>query len=595
MLKFLRENPKKFIVILTFFLLNLFSVLKMNGELGLYLDAVNPDYLSVQFLNKNTYSFSMTLPYIGIPLLGQAYHGTVTMLVSMAVIMITGCTSTLQLYITNCIYGTAAVYLLYMLLLKSGANKKTSFASCFLLLLSPNLTAAYVTQYYIELPGIIFSLLMFLYLTDWKTSANNQKLLLAGLFGGIAIYSYFNFLFFFPFVLLTVIKSSTKAKGFKLHKNIFTLLTGYAFGCTPYILGYISLVLLSVDNLSSQNRSIYLLIAAALIFISLIYLYKLQSSSKNNILPSSLIILSGCTLLFIVGIYIYNNYQGYFNGLNIAGTPGNLFVRLKYLYHNLILVLFHSALEYLVMNKYVTHYLFIIPLTTFILSVYVFILQHTNSAHIDTEKYKFIKKAFCCILIYFLCSIGMATRMQGQHFVCMIFIMYFIFGECLTILLEYWSAHNPKPIQKVLKPGICVIAIVLLMDQTSVVLGIQSVPEANNANPYYSTAINNLSEMATTEKKNGKRQYYVFPEWGMSCGFDYLTMNTIGFGGTIDPQTLQWLRDEQGYELIICYWDQENKEKYVTNLTYVFEDNEIKEFCICGNYADILALKIERK
>lgn len=590
------QKQKNMIVLFVFWIISLVSILRMDGNIGLYLDAVNPDYLSVQLLNKNTYSFSMSLPYIGFPLLGQAYHGTVTMLVSMAVILFTGTTSTLQLYITNCIYGTIAVYILYILLVKTGANKKIGFAVCFLLLISPNLNATYVTQYYIELPGIIFSLLTFYFLMEWKLSeANHKKLLSAGVCGGLAVYSYFNFLFFFPFVFLTVIRNSQNKENFKLSKNIFTLLTGYALGCTPYILGYLSLVLLAADNLFSNNRYIYLLIATVLVFTTLILLYKLQNSPKNNTFPSILIVLFGCAFLSIVGIYIYRNYQGYFNGLNISGTSGNILMRLKYIYNNLVLVLCHSALEYLVMNKLATHYLFLIPLITFILFVYVFILRYIKPAHVDMEKYKFIEWALCCTLLYLLCCIGMATRMQGQHFICMVFIMYFILGECMTIILEYWTAYNEKLIAKILKQGICVIAIILVVNQTNLVLEMQSATEYNNANPYYSTAINNLSEMAMAEKNNGKRQYYVFPEWGMSCGFDYLTMNTIGFGRKIDPQTLQWLRNDQGYEIIICYWDQEKEKEYIADLTSAFEDHEIKKFCIYGNYADIMALKIEER
>lgn len=590
------ETQKNMIIFFVFFILSLISVLKMNGKIGLYLDAVNPDYLSVQLLNKNTHYFSMSLPGIGLPLLGQIYHGTITMFISMAVILLTGTTSTIQLYITNCLYGTLAVYILYILLLKTGANKKTSFAACFLLLLSPNLTAAYVTQYYIELPGIIFSLLMFYFLIEWKSSStvDYKKLLMAGVWGGLAIYSYFNFLFFFPFVFLIVMKASRNTGDFKLSKNIFTLLSGYALGCTPYILGYISLVLLAVENLPVKIRYIFLFISVALIYGTLVFLYKLQCSSKNNIFISSFITLFGCVLLSIMGIYIYHSYQGYFNGLNVAGTAGGIFTRLKYIYKNLLLVLCHSALEYLVINKFVTYGLFIIPLTTSALSIWVFILRHAKSAHIDKEKISFIRKAFCCALLYLLCCIGTATRMQGQHFICMIFIMYFILGECLTIILEYWTANRPGLISKILKPGVLCMAIILIISQTNVVLGIQNVSDHDNANPYYSTAVNHLSEMAMTEKENGEKQYYVFPEWGISCGFDYLTMNTIGFGNSTDAQTLQWFRDDQGYEIIICYWDQENQEQYRSDLISAFKESEIEESCICGNYADILTLKVRR-
>ena len=73
-----------------FVLLNLLSIFRFGNSVGLYADAVMPDYLAVKLANSNTLTGSMALPYVGMPLLGQAYHGTITMFVSYIALLITG-------------------------------------------------------------------------------------------------------------------------------------------------------------------------------------------------------------------------------------------------------------------------------------------------------------------------------------------------------------------------------------------------------------------------------------------------------------------------------------------------------------------------
>lgn len=190
-----REKLQNVGIIIIFFVISVISALRLNGKVGLYLDAVNPDYMAVQLLNPNNYSSSMSFPYIWFPLLGQVYHGTVTMCGSLLASILTGQTGTGQLYVTNSIYGAIAATLIFGLMREIGVKKAIAFTVTVILLLSPNMISMYATQFYIELPGVIFILLMMHMAIRWKRkSVDDKKLFMIGLFGGLAVYSYFNYI-----------------------------------------------------------------------------------------------------------------------------------------------------------------------------------------------------------------------------------------------------------------------------------------------------------------------------------------------------------------------------------------------------------------
>lgn len=128
--------------------INIISILKFGDNIGLYLDAVNPDYLATKLVNPNSLTGSWTLPYIGIPLLGQAYHGTLTMIGSYFSILITGTTSVMQLRVVNSVYSALAVVIIYKIFDRLNVKKKLSVAICLLITLSPNVIGTYFTQYY---------------------------------------------------------------------------------------------------------------------------------------------------------------------------------------------------------------------------------------------------------------------------------------------------------------------------------------------------------------------------------------------------------------------------------------------------------------
>lgn len=589
------KSLKKHEAIITFLLfmgINILSILRMEDSIGLYLDAVNPDYLATQILNNSNFSSTVTLPFVGIPLLGQIYHGTVTMFGSLLSMLITGTTSVLQHRITNSVYAALATTVLYKILKSMNVSYLLSLATCILLCLSPNLIATFFTQYYIELPGVLFLLLQIYYLLKWRKNGKSNHLLLTGIFGGLAIYDYFNFVFFVPSVLLLTIIDSLNKKEKRLIESFFVLITGYAIGVTPYVAGLIELLLCSLKSMSDNIKIAITLGISLLIIAVLFYIYKLQNNTciKNKVI-SIILLATGAALVLVLIVFVISEYQNYFLGLHIEGESGDLFTRIKLVWTYLCQVLCHSSIEYLIIGKYTSVLMWTIPTCTVVIS-FITLYFHNDK---ENEKINYLSMIYFITVIYLICCIAMVTRMQGQHFICILFLMYIALGLAVSLLSDYMSNNDFKINSgKTIKIIYLVICIILMFNQTSIVFKVKNVNGLDNSyNKYYSNAIQRLSEHAIERKNNGEKQYYVFPEWGMICGFDYLTGNSIHFSGFIDNSALKWLNEENGYVIIVCYWDEEKTETYKSQLLEVFSEEKLYSNKISGNYGSILELIIE--
>ena len=79
----------EYIFMIVLIALGLFQVYRCEYP-GLYLDSVNPDYLAVQILFPQIQNPSMIMPQTGFPMLGQLYHGTVTVWLQLLLIGLSG-------------------------------------------------------------------------------------------------------------------------------------------------------------------------------------------------------------------------------------------------------------------------------------------------------------------------------------------------------------------------------------------------------------------------------------------------------------------------------------------------------------------------
>ena len=209
---------------------------------GLYMDAVNPDYLAVRLLNPHHAEIvEWVLPgnYLfgrRVPLLIALYHGSQTLWFGLPVYALLG-TTLESLRLAHALFGLAVLGALYMCLRRARVSWSIAAVTCVALAVDPGFSYAFRTQSYITMFGVAWVLLSIAILlrarhvgTGWWRS---------GFFGGFAASAYFIHAFFLvalgpAVLLLTRRRDAGRAR--------LQWLAGLVLGLLPYIAGYLLLM-----------------------------------------------------------------------------------------------------------------------------------------------------------------------------------------------------------------------------------------------------------------------------------------------------------------------------------------------------------------
>lgn len=245
----------------------LFIAMLDSNNMGIYFDAVFPDYLSVQILNPDINNPTMNFPYIGIPLLGQLYHGTVTVFLQTIVVGILGKASLFSLRLCNAIWCSFACISMYLLLKKLEVKRTVILFIELCLIFSIPLFMILKTQYYIKVPGTAFTFLaLWVYACGKYKASSYRYALLSGILAGLAFYSYFIYLFFVPAYLYLYIRD-------KRMYDLFSYLGGFSIGCIGYIVGYSELLMNILGMSEKWQKGCMWIVILELFSISVIFIW----------------------------------------------------------------------------------------------------------------------------------------------------------------------------------------------------------------------------------------------------------------------------------------------------------------------------------
>ncbi len=571
---------------------------------GLQMDAVSPDYYAVQFLNPNSYTVSWLIPHLGYPFLFMIYCGTPTMLMNILSILFTGTTSLLQLRLLNALYGATACILIWKILKKAGTPNWISALIPLLLVLSPVLTSLYRTQYHVVLPGVIFFLAAILCLMNWHEHEKNITLLLGGFFAGLAGYDYFTFLFCLPGFLLAAAFIGRRHR-ITVRKSLLVMISGIALGLLPYLVGFLGLILYYLDTLS-QIAKILITIGFAVIYtLALVFFYHIQKrdrlSAKDRVL-TLLLLAIGVAVVCVIVLFTVHYASDILEGLNVAGSPANLSERIQKIISFTELATRHSAIEYLVMTNHpVQTGLWFVP-SLWLVSMAVFAVVwfiRRKKTSITSPAPAIIGGLLAGAMIYFLLCIPFATRMQPQHFVIMMFVMYLSLGLALGYILtalrpaqEHMTSIPSKDRVAPILTAACLLACLLVNGHAHASIGLKLMDERNIDNEVFSQATGDLAALAIDHLNQGEQEYYVFPEWGVAFGFDYLTGNNIGFSTVFYEEIIRDL-SMKGYTIITAYWNAENTQTYIDELIGILgNDTMVRSDVLQSWGADLLLLTV---
>lgn len=231
---------------------------------GIYMDSVNPDYLSAWLLKGSKVIPAWCYPdnYLAgmyqYPLLNSLYGGNPTAYLATVFFWITGF-GLEQLRVFHAIIGTALL-VSWVWCLRKWKCPVWIIVLCALgLAVEPNFFFSWRTQFYLQLtPGISLFFALGLLGQNYFSEKNNckKKLAIAGVLLGFAAYCYFIYAFYAAAIIVIYTLFSPNIHYSKA--KTFTLLSIFAIvGWSPYIYAHLSIILnIGFDGYITQLKDL---------------------------------------------------------------------------------------------------------------------------------------------------------------------------------------------------------------------------------------------------------------------------------------------------------------------------------------------------
>lgn len=242
----------------------LFAATREISLPGIYMDAVNPDYLVTRWLNPSPeYMPSWIVPGNDIsgrfPLLVALHHGSMQLWIGAPFFWIFGM-SVIGLRLTHAMFGLMVLAAWYALQRQTGLSRTWAVAFGIALAVDPSFIYAFRNQCYITMSPAALLMLGVMALFFARATAGRARttwLAACGLLTGLASWGYFIYAFFFPAMMIAAWLLPTNPID-KLSRNarVLVLGTGIALGVSPFVLGF---SLMAQDLGSIENAIEYYL------------------------------------------------------------------------------------------------------------------------------------------------------------------------------------------------------------------------------------------------------------------------------------------------------------------------------------------------
>lgn len=502
---------------------------------GLYMDAVNPDYLAARALNPELPNAVWMQPTIGIPVLGALYHGVQTYYVGLPVFALLGL-NLLALRVAQGLFASGILVMVQLVLQRATGSLLLGFAGALSLATELAFIASFRTQFYIVVAGG-FWLLLAVYLalgrraaqasmpaaTHMSAAANAPAPVNAsapaaathdhaiefpalpwffsGVCAGLAVYGYFVFLFFLPVFV---------AMGWwytRSWRAAFTWLLGFALGMQTYVLGY-ALAIISLGGFGPALEWI--------------------RSTSDGLDPMSSQLpftqrLANAWSVLVITLQNAGNELMIFRTAE-QGAWATWKVRLLVLAPPLLagLGLFHRA-------------------------------TRRSDAESDTRAQGLLATWHLALLplSFFAVSLVFGDRLWSHHYSSLIPVVY------VVLFLAAWQLLRALPTTLPRRAGTAFVAI-LVAGNLHQQQGFFDRLTATGGVTYFSNAINRLADDALSMPAD---VVHVFPEWGFGMPFAFLTGNRSPYESWMGDENLQRLA-EAGNTVRVYYWLPETESGY---------------------------------
>ncbi len=208
---------------------------------GLYMDAVNPDYLAIPILHSNMQAPVWVLPgnwlFGRVSVLSSLYYGNFHTFVGVPLYALFG-TSIVSIRIVHGLFASMVLLISLLLMRRAGAGNVLLAAFGTALALDPSFLFAFRTQCYITMTPAFFLLAGLLALDSAsRREAPGRMLALAGGCYGMAVYGYFVYGFYFPAMAIALATWPMRATT-PVKVRLKYWLAGLMIGLAGYWLGY---------------------------------------------------------------------------------------------------------------------------------------------------------------------------------------------------------------------------------------------------------------------------------------------------------------------------------------------------------------------
>jgi hypothetical protein len=216
---------------------------------GIYMDAVNPDYLVARWLNPDAQQIpAWVAPGNDIlgryPLLVGLHHGSLQLWLGAPLFWIFGM-SVVGLRLTHAMFALAVLAAWYALQRQCGLSRTWAAAFAVALAIDPSFVYAFRDQCYITMAPV--ALLMLAVTAIFRAGYSSGRIRIrwlaaSGLLAGLACWGYFVYGFFVPALLVAAwLLPSKPAGGLARPARILAFGSGLAAGMAPYAVGFLLL------------------------------------------------------------------------------------------------------------------------------------------------------------------------------------------------------------------------------------------------------------------------------------------------------------------------------------------------------------------
>ena len=530
-------DPAVFAVVL---LCVLIPVIRCGNLPGLYMDAVNPDYLAVQLRWPG---LDNEKGMVAFPWLTQVYHGNLAVIPTLLSILITGTTSVLQMHIVYGVVISLCIMAVYLILKQQGCGMPVRLACVLVATSMPMALTMTMTQHYVELPATLMGLCALLAMLKWNVVREKERLLMLAYFLlGLACYGYFNFFFFLPALLAATIWLCPKDRFGAMIRGIVC----FCAACSCYFIGYTHIAL--YQNIFSRKLYVVigLLVFMTVFFAALLLLWR--AFTRGGRKARGIAIAVCAALLAAWGAFVMPFVWQRMLMIEVQGTAAGLFERIGRLHEILSQTLSAKAAEKLIYKDSVT----VLASAFFWLSGILTVVCAVRAVFMKAWKtdWVWLLGALC---IYGVCGLLFATRMHEQHMIPMVFCFVLLIGFETEYLLSGPKKGYARALAAVLA---CLLIGLNLFNTNRIVNRIRE----TGGTELYTCQINELSDRAYENMEQGKKELYVFRDWGFLYGFNYLTRNQVMTLWDWNEEAIRSYR-AQGYDVVLCSWTDETRDE----------------------------------